>query len=1256
MIRFTAHDRFAVGATPATSCSFANIVLSVILSLGLVIMCSLGARAESNANFVPQNTGTDSMNTIRQQFFDSQYGKYISYAKPVQWGGHAQYDPKTGKPTPGFVQGAYLTANNGIPMYTNYPPTPMGAFFNFPTDTTAEQWRYYTNMMPSTGGVISDTAYQAYTTKVFHDTVGNLTDPGRLTPAAMSIQQAQASSAANALGDVARSQASSAIDFSSKYLFNFTTDGGNVWNRIRNQLFVPIGILLLLPGAIMSQVKAIMNAGNPAMDDPLLGAANPFDGILRALIAIFLIPASYLIVNYGIDVSNSITLTIAGAYSQMFGGNMYKAAECAQIRANPVRQAAENNNNYSATTANMYPLLNSKTTRGNFEGNTLETKIEDPCSGISIAPADRTDEAMSFGNTATRLLANGMNAGLTTTWNLLSAFMMAYLMYLFFVGPVVAALYAWPMLQLRNAFPSWVEGTITICFWSLFWNTVILMMACFKGVDETGTLIMTALNFLATASVQYAFDFASLVKAAGQQAGQQAASKAKAAGGKGSAGATGARGAQPKPAARPATIAATSAALKLTPASPSQPTSVNASFSFTPPSQSGGNAGSSDQPQGASDSFVLTSTSAMALTPASVVNASTPSGQNKAPLNVGLPPMIASQPVETYRLPNGETISISRNNDSGTAIIRDQNGSITGSYDTSGQGSNYYRLMNGDMLQIARDGNSDVLSLTSDGQTYTLQAGGMPPTLSTGESGTVETASSLNPLPVDQNSATSNQNLANANSSSDTTASYQTGVSQNVFVPESGAAFSSTYANSNFPSTPSTVSGLTGSSVSGLTGSSSVGTQQYAASLFRDGTQMDFSTNQPQSIQSPGEYYDSAISSSPFYARNTTEPFDSAITSSAFNARSATEPFDSAIASSAFNPLNGTDPFDSTIAAPGFNARNATEPFDSTIASSAFYARTPAEPLESAIVSSAFNALNGTELASPAAVNRVPSHSDILRNTAPEIAQFLGSSSGGGNPVLTSINLNETAGQPMLASTSAPQLSGASNRIDVNTYMMKQHVDDFSQHADDLNGNMQGVSSHEASTNAAMPHQDSNQPKAIELIDRRYVISQSNQLFSRNSSVAILSNIDNSAQTYSNNDYPGISLAAPSPREHKDTSHETVQNYWYDRTAADTPPSECTKCSTDSCHCQQTQKISRLSQILGSSRTRSLDDAVQKTVDLLGNEERLFDDLNTNGAKFARPDEPNPSDQNSADLPDALSTPSKCERCTGLLCSCMGMT
>lgn len=366
--------------------------------------------------------------------------------------------------------------------------------------------------------------------------VGQISDPQRWTKPAQAAAQAQATNAGNAGAEVSRDQASSAIDFCAHYLANFTVDGGNKWNVLRNNIFVPMGILLLLPGALLTQLRAIMAAGNP-----ILGNINPFEGIQRSIIAIFLIPATYLVVNYSIDLSNSITFTINSEYFRLFGSDMYKDAICAEIRAFPVRGEQENRNAMDLPVPAMTPLVNPGGLFAQFEGM-MENKIEDPCSGIFQSPAGRADEAMSAGSIAARLGLNSSNAALTASWNILCAFQMAYLYYLWFVGPVVAGLWVWPMKQLRGALPSWVEGVITLAFWSLFWNTAILLIACFKGVGETGCVLMTALHFLATASVKHAFDFAGLVRAAGQEAASMAEKAMKSGGAGGGAGGGGGGG------------------------------------------------------------------------------------------------------------------------------------------------------------------------------------------------------------------------------------------------------------------------------------------------------------------------------------------------------------------------------------------------------------------------------------------------------------------------------------------------------------------------------------------------------------------------------------------------------------------------------------------------------------------------------------------------------------------------------------------
>lgn len=381
----------------------------------------------------------------------------------------------------------------------------------------------------------SDTSTYTAMAAVAADEVANMLNPEAQAKIAQAEMQAQAQSAGNSCGEVEHNQSASAIDFCGKYLENFTVQGGNKWNQIRDHIFVPIGILLLLPGAVLTQVKAIVAAGTPVVQ-PM----NPFEGILRSIVAVFLIPCTYLVINYGIDVANSITYTINSEYTRLFGSDMYRDAICAQLRAFPVRQPSENRNAYDLPTAVMgQALMGGTTPFAKLEATLYANKIDDPCAGLYILPQDRADEALPSSAIMAKLASNASNMALTTTWNILCAFQMAYLYYLWCVGPVVAGLWVWPMKQLRDALPSWVEGVITLCFWSLFWNTTVLLMACFRGVDETGTIIMSALNFLSTACVKFAFDFAGLVRAAGQEAAkmaEQAMEAAKSGGGGGGGG------------------------------------------------------------------------------------------------------------------------------------------------------------------------------------------------------------------------------------------------------------------------------------------------------------------------------------------------------------------------------------------------------------------------------------------------------------------------------------------------------------------------------------------------------------------------------------------------------------------------------------------------------------------------------------------------------------------------------------------------
>ncbi len=334
--------------------------------------------------------------------------------------------------------------------------------------------------------------------------------PKNATKGAAAESQAGQSQVGNSAGDIARDMACMAIDYASRFMKNFTTSDGNRWNRHRNNVFVPIALLLILPGAVLTQVRAIMAQGNP-----VLGATSPLEGIQRGIIAVALVPASCLVTNFAIDLGNSLHYTVSSEYSRIVGGDMYRDAMCAEIRAFGVRYLAEAEGSLSK---DISPDLSP---RGNepfakIEGR-LWGKISDPCTGLYLVPPNREDTIMPQASIATRMGMYTANAGLCAGWAMLTAFQMAFFYYLYFAGPIMAGLWAWPTQMFKQAFPTWVESCITLAFWSFLWQITICLLAMTKAQASTGLYMVTALNVLATTSVKHAFDCAAIMKSAVQQ-------------------------------------------------------------------------------------------------------------------------------------------------------------------------------------------------------------------------------------------------------------------------------------------------------------------------------------------------------------------------------------------------------------------------------------------------------------------------------------------------------------------------------------------------------------------------------------------------------------------------------------------------------------------------------------------------------------------------------------------------------------------
>ncbi len=553
-----------------TEATLVNLLLILFVS-GCTATAALAAAESQTAAGTPgasEDANRGTAKTIRERYLDRfPWAKKFAEADQVQ-------DGKSQGPGQITVDG---------PLY-KWPEKHEGSLS---ADVPSKRDEAIGKHLVKTFGLpVSDTQFQVISRLNDNMLLEEAFDPERWMWMETAMGTIKATSAANSVANLARNQAVGAVQFSQNFLPNFTTDTGNVWNTIRNDLFIPMALLLLLPGAVLSQVRAIVAQGTS-----VLGEVNPFEGILRSIVAIFLIPATYLVVNYGIDVSNAIAREINNGYSRVFKGDMYEDAQCAMRRALPLRKDTENKNHIptDGSKSEPAPAGNEDSPRAQLEAISMDIGASQECGGNNgggkgkdgntnkdsgkdksgnsdnggggsasngdsgnasdggsgdegAASKDdgKADEEVPVLVTTQRLLISGANAGLAATWNVLCAFQMVYLYYLFCIGPVVAALWVWPMNQLRSALPSWIEGVVTLCFWSLFWNTTILLMAAFKDVDTTGTFIMTALNFLASASVKHAFNFGGLVAGAGAQVAAHAEKAGKGAGGSGGHGKHGA--------------------------------------------------------------------------------------------------------------------------------------------------------------------------------------------------------------------------------------------------------------------------------------------------------------------------------------------------------------------------------------------------------------------------------------------------------------------------------------------------------------------------------------------------------------------------------------------------------------------------------------------------------------------------------------------------------------------------------------------
>ena len=221
-----------------------------------------------------------------------------------------------------------------------------------------------------------------------------------------------------------------------------------VWfvQRMYSEVYIPMAILLILPGAVLTQMKGMVAFGILSSNNDE-DAVSPFSGILRGMIALFLIPATQLMCSYSIDVGNSLHHEVN---RHVDPGLIFMWAD-EQVFAPPIANAAN-----SIREASTFPVLG-KLTQG-----------PEAQSGL---------ESQSTATAMLQTLANGMADSAAFGLVMLCAFQITMICYMLLMGPIAAAFYAWPagMGNLFNrVFSTWLDAIINLSLWKFWWTVVLL--------------------------------------------------------------------------------------------------------------------------------------------------------------------------------------------------------------------------------------------------------------------------------------------------------------------------------------------------------------------------------------------------------------------------------------------------------------------------------------------------------------------------------------------------------------------------------------------------------------------------------------------------------------------------------------------------------------------------------------------------------------------------------------------------------------
>ncbi|MBS1995572.1 MAG: hypothetical protein JSS86_04645 [Cyanobacteria bacterium SZAS LIN-2] len=270
--------------------------------------------------------------------------------------------------------------------------------------------------------------------------------------------------------------------------------------KMYKQVFIPMAILFLLPGAVISQVKSIVGKG---FGLNAIESQSPFDGILRSIVAIFLIPGTQVILSWSIDTGNSLAyscrdwvdLQLIANWTQQLCYDPKKSQNAikppnpsgGQQGAQGAGGAGGGGNSFASSGAsiggNMFGSLGAAI--GGFLGGLLDTALGG-YAGIGDGLAANQPEAQAvieqqdWMGQALQTSLNGAMLMAAITLIILTALQVVTVCYLLLLGPLAGAFYAWPQVSsthlFRGVFGKWVDGAIKVSLWRFCWMAILAIM------------------------------------------------------------------------------------------------------------------------------------------------------------------------------------------------------------------------------------------------------------------------------------------------------------------------------------------------------------------------------------------------------------------------------------------------------------------------------------------------------------------------------------------------------------------------------------------------------------------------------------------------------------------------------------------------------------------------------------------------------------------------------------------------------------